>query len=187
MKRAAEAPPSLPLAPPRSRKRPNTTKSHPPTNTVPANDPELFALIDSNEQKYISRLAEFVAIQGVSAEPEHRGHVRDAVLWMKNECDQLGGATSLEELGLQTLPDGKTKIQLPPVLLVEFGNDPSKRTLVLYAHLDVQPAKLSDGWDTEPFVLTEKNGALYGRGASDDKGPATAWLAVSIQSDAGAM
>ena len=28
-----------------------------------------------------------------------------------------------------------------------------------------------DGWDTEPFVLTEKNGKLYGRGATDDKGP----------------
>jgi len=65
-----------------------------------------------------------------------------------------------------------------PVLLAEFGSDPSKRTLVLYAHLDVQPAYVSDGWSTEPFVLTEKNGALYGRGASDDKGPATAWLAV---------
>ena len=49
MKRAAEAPPSLPLAPPRSRKRPNTTKSHPPTNTVPANDPELFALEAESE------------------------------------------------------------------------------------------------------------------------------------------
>jgi nonspecific dipeptidase len=166
------------LAPPRSRKRPNTSKSHPPASATAANDPELFALIDSNEEKYIARLAEFVAIQGVSAEPEHRGHVRDAVLWMKQQCDQLGGATSLEELGEQTLPDGVTKLPLPPVLLVEFGNDPQKRTLVLYAHLDVQPAKLSDGWDSEPFVLTERNGALYGRGASDDKGPATAWLAV---------
>ena len=29
----------------------------------------------------------------------------------------------------------------------------------------------SDGWDTEPFVLTEKNGKLYGRGSTDDKGP----------------
>jgi nonspecific dipeptidase len=36
--------------------------------------------------------------------------------------------------------------------------------------MDVQPAKLSDGWDNDPFVLTEKDGNLYGRGASDDKG-----------------
>ena len=29
----------------------------------------------------------------------------------------------------------------------------------------------SDGWDTEPFTLTEVNGKLYGRGSTDDKGP----------------
>lgn len=33
-----------------------------------------------------------------------------------------------------------------------------------------------DGWDTEPFVLTEKDGKLYGRGATDDKGPVLAWI-----------
>ena len=178
MKRAAEPEaPSLPLVAPRSRKRPNTTKSHPPSTAVKANDAELFALIEANEDRYIARLAKFVAIQGVSAEPAKRNHVREAVMWMQNEMNQLGAATRLEELGEQTLPDG-TRLPLPPVLLAELGSDPSKRTLVLYAHLDVQPAKVSDGWDTEPFVLTEKNGALYGRGASDDKGPATAWLAV---------
>jgi cytosolic nonspecific dipeptidase len=42
--------------------------------------------------------------------------------------------------------------------------------------LDVQPALLEDGWNTEPFVLTEKNGKLYGRGASDDKGPVLCWI-----------
>lgn len=46
----------------------------------------------------------------------------------------------------------------------------------MYGHLDVQPALLSDGWDTEPFVLTEKDGKLYGRGSSDDKGPVICWI-----------
>lgn len=40
----------------------------------------------------------------------------------------------------------------------------------------MQPALKSDGWDTEPFVLTERDGKLYGRGASDDKGPVICWL-----------
>jgi acetylornithine deacetylase/succinyl-diaminopimelate desuccinylase-like protein len=46
---------------------------------------------------------------------------------------------------------------------------------------DVQPALKSDGWDTDPFVLTPSptgNGALLGRGASDDKGPLLGWLNV---------
>lgn len=42
--------------------------------------------------------------------------------------------------------------------------------------MDVQPALLSDGWDSEPFVLTEKDGKLFGRGATDDKGPVLCWI-----------
>jgi len=42
--------------------------------------------------------------------------------------------------------------------------------------LDVQPAEKSDGWDTEPFELIEKDGKLYGRGSTDDKGPILAWI-----------
>lgn len=38
------------------------------------------------------------------------------------------------------------------------------------AHLDIVP--VSEGWDSDPFILTEKNGKLYGRGVSDDKGAA---------------
>lgn len=67
-------------------------------------------------------------------------------------------------------------IPLPPVLLGSLGNNPKKHTICLYGHLDVQPADISDGWDSEPFVLTEKNGKLYGRGSTDDKGPVLGWL-----------
>ena len=58
----------------------------------------------------------------------------------------------------------------------ELGHDPNKKTLLVYGHLDVQPAAKEDGWDTEPFVLTEKDGKLYGRGATDDKGPVLGWI-----------
>lgn len=48
--------------------------------------------------------------------------------------------------------------------------------MCVYGHLDVQPALVEDGWDTEPFVLTEKDGKLYGRGSTDDKGPVLCWI-----------
>jgi len=44
----------------------------------------------------------------------------------------------------------------------------------------VQPAAKSDGWNTEPFVLShdKSTGRLYGRGSTDDKGPVLGWLNV---------
>lgn len=51
-----------------------------------------------------------------------------------------------------------------------------KKTLVIYAHLDVVPP--GDGWATDPFQLQQKNGRLYGRGVSDCKGSIAALLAA---------
>merc|ERR1712080_241460 len=79
--------------------------------------------------------------------------------------------------GNQVTPDGET-IPYPPILLGEYPATPdaNKKTILLYGHLDVQPALMSDGWDTEPFKLTEKDGKLYGRGSTDDKAPVLGWI-----------
>lgn len=97
--------------------------------------------------------------------------------WCQKWIDKLGGDSELYENPLkeQKLDDGTT-IPLPPILLGQFGNDPKKKTVCVYGHLDVQPALLSDGWNTEPFELTEIDGKLFGRGSTDDKGPALSWL-----------
>ena len=63
--------------------------------------------------------------------------------------------TELVDIGEQKMHDGKT-YPLPPVLLARVGNDPAKKTLLIYGHLDVQPALKSDGWHTEPFKMVEK-------------------------------
>ena len=48
--------------------------------------------------------------------------------------------------------------------------DPTAPRVLVYGHHDVQPAALDDGWDHEPFAPQEKDGRIFGRGASDDKG-----------------
>jgi len=146
-----------------------------PIRDTAAADKELFDYFEKHADTYVERLREFVAIPSVSAEPERRPEIRKAIDWYGAWCEKLGGHTFIKELGDQTLSDGSI-LPLPPVLLAEFGTDPQKKTIVIYGHLDVQPAKKEDGWDTEPFELIEKNGALYGRGSTDDKGPTTAWL-----------
>ncbi len=49
-------------------------------------------------------------------------------------------------------------------------------TVLVYGHYDVQPAVLSDGWDNEPFDPVVRDGKIYARGATDDKGQAFAQL-----------
>ncbi|XP_044270181.1 cytosolic non-specific dipeptidase [Tribolium madens] len=136
---------------------------------------KLFSEIDKNKQKFITNLRDAVAIQSVSAWPHKRGEIRKMIEWAKDRMQKLNIQTEIKELGKQTLPDGKV-IDLPPVVFGALGNDPKKKTVLIYGHLDVQPALKEDGWDSEPFVLTERSGKLYGRGSSDDKGPVLCWL-----------
>merc|ERR1719500_1193551 len=79
--------------------------------------------------------------------------------------------------GVQTFQDGR-QADFPPIILSRLGTDPNKKTLLIYGHVDVQPAKISDGWDSDPFVLEERDGKLYGRGSTDDKGPVLGWLLI---------
>ncbi len=91
--------------------------------------------------------------------------------WTKGHIERLGGSTTL-----LPNPVGSDERQLPPILLGEFHVDTKLTTVCVYGHLDVQPAAKEDGWGTDPFVLTEKDGKLFGRGSTDDKGPALSWL-----------
>ena len=135
----------------------------------------VFQHIDKNQDKYVENLKNAVAIQSVSAWPEKRGEIKKMVEWVAEWLKRLGASVELRDVGTQTLPDG-TVLPLPPVLLGQLGNNPEKKTVLVYGHLDVQPAFKEDGWDTEPFELIEKEGKLYGRGSTDDKGPVLGWL-----------
>ncbi|XP_055152374.1 cytosolic non-specific dipeptidase isoform X2 [Symphalangus syndactylus] len=135
----------------------------------------LFKYIDENQDRYIKKLAKWVAIQSVSAWPEKRGEIRRMMEVAAADIKQLGGSVELVDIGKQKLPDG-SEIPLPPILLGRLGSDPQKKTVCIYGHLDVQPAALEDGWDSEPFTLVERDGKLYGRGSTDDKGPVAGWI-----------
>lgn len=131
--------------------------------------------IDDHKVEYIDNLREAVAIKSVSAWPDHRNEIINMVKWTEVKLKELGATTELADIGVQKLPND-TEIPLPPVLLGNLGSDPNKKTILLYGHLDVQPALKEDGWDTEPFVLIEKDDKLYGRGSTDDKGPVLCWI-----------
>ncbi|XP_066913241.1 cytosolic non-specific dipeptidase-like isoform X2 [Clytia hemisphaerica] len=76
--------------------------------------------------------------------------------------------------------------KLPPILTAHMGNDPSKTTLLVYGHLDVQPAPDPENWvhQDDPFKLTKVPATggtfetikYYARGSTDDKGPVLGWI-----------
>ncbi|XP_022524268.1 cytosolic non-specific dipeptidase [Astyanax mexicanus] len=139
--------------------------------------PSLFKYVDEHQDEYVKRLADWVAVQSVSALPEKRGEIKKMMEMAAKDIERLGGTVELVDIGKQKLPGGE-EIPLPPIILGRLGSDPGKKTVCIYGHLDVQPANIEDGWDTEPFTLVEKDGKLYGRGSTDDKGPVLAWFNV---------
>ncbi|XP_036179302.1 beta-Ala-His dipeptidase isoform X1 [Myotis myotis] len=138
---------------------------------------KVFRYMDLHQDEFVQRLKEWVAIESDSVQPVPR--LRQELFRMMalaaEELRRLGASVDLEDLGSQQLPDGQT-LPIPPVILAELGNEPGKPTVCFYGHLDVQPATQADGWLTDPYTLTEVDGKLYGRGATDNKGPVLAWI-----------
>lgn len=94
--------------------------------------------------------------------------------FLASELKSLGCTVESRPLGKQP---HKEHLDLPPVILARYGSSPDKRTILVYGHYDVQPAGKEDGWATEPFELSvDKQGRMYGRGSTDDKGPVLGWL-----------
>ncbi|NXT81474.1 CNDP1 dipeptidase, partial [Zapornia atra] len=136
---------------------------------------EIFQHIDTHQSEFIENLKEWVAVQSDSVQPHLRKEVIQMMELAANRLAMLGATVNLVNLGSHQLPDGRD-LPLPPVILGELGKNPQNPTVCFYGHVDVQPAKKEDGWKTDPYMLTEINGNLYGRGATDNKGPVLAWI-----------
>ena len=139
----------------------------------------VFAKIDELKPSFISKLAEAIAIPAVSGDEELRPKVFEKMEWVAGQLEKLGcHDVKLRELGLQPPPVATPNLKLPPVVLARYGSDPAKKTVLVYAHADVQPASIEDGWNTEPFTLKvdEEKGLLIGRGSTDDTGPMLCWF-----------
>ncbi|MBQ9385243.1 MAG: Sapep family Mn(2+)-dependent dipeptidase [Ruminiclostridium sp.] len=131
--------------------------------------------IYTNKQKLLSLLDELVAVQSVMGEPERSAPFgsgpRAALDKMVNNCRSEGFDTRL-------CCDAVGTADLCP------GNSDEPPALGILCHLDVVPAAGQEGWNTDPFKLTEKDGVLYGRGVIDDKGPlAAAFFAMKCVRD----
>ncbi|KAF9568808.1 glutathione degradosome [Agrocybe pediades] len=108
-------------------------------------------------------LTKFIMIPSISSDPAHREDCRQAAIWLRKCLGQLGAHTSLLATSEGT----------NPIVLATFEGSVSEKPkprVLFYGHYDVIPAP-SKGWNSDPFTLTGCNGYLYGRGATDNKGP----------------
>lgn len=67
-------------------------------------------------------------------------------------------------------------VQPYPAIVGRYGDDPNKKTILIYAHYDVQPPDPLNQWKTPPFEPTIIDGVVYARGSSDNKAPLMAHL-----------
>uniref|UniRef100_A0A3P8XHF6 Peptidase M20 dimerisation domain-containing protein n=1 Tax=Esox lucius TaxID=8010 RepID=A0A3P8XHF6_ESOLU len=136
---------------------------------------ELSEYVDSHQEEYVQTLRDWVAVESDSSDVLKRPDCHRMMDMTAEKLRAMGGKVELVDIGVQELPNGQT-VDLPKVVTAQFGSDPSKQTVCVYGHVDVQPAKLEDGWATDPYNLTDIDGNLYGRGASDNKAPVLAWI-----------
>ncbi|EZG81695.1 putative dipeptidase [Gregarina niphandrodes] len=140
--------------------------------------------IENSEEQAVALLAEAVAIKSVSCQYGTREKVREMATWIKGQLLKSHPEANVrfEEIEeTQTFPDG-SMAKYPPLVFADMARfDGSKKTVLIYAHYDVQPAEQSDGWDTDPWQLTRLGKQLRGRGSTDDKGPLVGWLYVFAQ------
>lgn len=115
--------------------------------------------INSNNNRYISELKDFLRIPSISTTPKHK---KDMI----KSADFV--AKKLKEAGIQKVKVIKTKGN--PLVYAEWLGAPGKPTVLIYGHYDVQPVDPLELWDTPPFDPIVKNGKIYARGATDDKG-----------------
>ncbi len=113
-------------------------------------------------------LEALVRLPTISADPAHAGDVRAA-------CEQVAAlATDAGAAQAQVL-DAAGGL---PAVVATWPAPPGAPTVLLYAHLDVQPTGPAAEWTSPPFEPTERDGRLYGRGAADDKAGVLMHLAV---------
>ena len=120
----------------------------------------VLAYLNANHDRILAELIEFAAIPSVSTDPAHAADMEAAAQWVATKLASAG------PIAVQTIATPGN-----PVVYGEWLGAPGKLTVLVYGHYDVQPADPLEKWHSAPFTPTVRDGRLYARGVSDDKGP----------------
>ncbi|HKR66295.1 MAG TPA: M20/M25/M40 family metallo-hydrolase [Thermoanaerobaculia bacterium] len=125
----------------------------------------LAAWAASERPRFEDTLKQFVEIPSVSADPDRVPDIHRCADAAAQLIRDFGGEPKI------------LKTNGFPLIHGRFEADKKAPTLTVYNHMDVQPAsRATEPWDTEPFTFTKKGDSYFGRGTTDDKGPALSAL-----------
>jgi len=112
-----------------------------------------------HHERFLEELLAYLRIPSISTDAAHRGDVARCAEWLADHLRSIGIPDVVIE------PTGGH-----PIVYAEYITDASKPTYLLYGHYDVQPPDPLDLWHTPPFEPTIRDGKIFARGATDDKG-----------------
>jgi len=115
--------------------------------------------INANREKYIEELKDFLKIPSISTLAANKNDMLIAANFVSKKLD---------EAGMENVKIIETKGH--PLVYADWLHASGKPTLLVYGHYDVQPVDPVNLWDSPPFEPKIKNGNIYARGATDDKG-----------------
>jgi succinyl-diaminopimelate desuccinylase len=114
--------------------------------------------LEQNRRQFEQELCALLRMPSVSADSKYQEGIRQAAQWTADQLRRLGLATEL----IPTEGHPLVYAESPPV--------PGAPTVLVYGHYDVQPPDPLSEWLSPPFEPTVRDGNLYARGATDDKG-----------------
>jgi acetylornithine deacetylase/succinyl-diaminopimelate desuccinylase-like protein len=127
--------------------------------------------LDAHRGDFVEQLKALIRIPSVSAQPAHNDDTRRAAEFIRDDLQAMGLQAEL------IATEGH------PIVFAANAPRPGLPTVLIYGHYDVQPPEPLEPWVSPPFEPTERDGNLYARGATDDKGQmfthlkaAEAWL-----------
>lgn len=121
--------------------------------------PEIKSFIEKNQERFLAELFDLLRIQSVSADLKFKDEVLKAAAFLKDHLSSLG-VDQAEIISTEGFP----------IVFAEKIINPSLPTILVYGHYDVQPADPFELWQSKPFEPQIRNGKIYARGSSDDKG-----------------
>ncbi|KAJ2776481.1 hypothetical protein H4R18_005650 [Coemansia javaensis] len=140
------------------------------------------------DRHMLNALDQWIPIKSVSGVPDLQSECRRAARFLKGLMQQLGAADTRL---ISSTPSSNPLVYCRFDASAEAANAlplAHRPTIFVYGHYDVMPAGDEALWNTQPFELVGRDGYLYGRGVSDDKGPVLATLfAISELAASGSL